>query len=202
MEQQHSARLFRKVQKGDRAAFDWLVSKFRARLMTLARLRLGSDLRGKVAVEDVLQEALLRAFQSIEKAKFNTERSFFAWLATITERTIVDLARRHAARPASPLDQEVPGGDVSPSRGLRREERFERLQRALDGLSAEHREVIILARLQGLPFKEIAQRMNRSHTAVANLLSRALTKLRSSFGDTESLHLPFRSLGNNGDDDD
>lgn len=202
MEQQHSARLLHKVQRGDRDAFDCLVSKFRERLTTLVRLRLGADLRRRVAVEDVLQEALLRAFQSTEKAKFDTERSFFGWLATITERTIVDLARRHAARPASALDQELAGRDVSPSRGLRREERFERLQRALDGLSAEHREVIILARLQGLPFKEIGQRMNRSHTAVASLLSRALTKLRSSFGDTESLRLPFRSLDNAGDGDD
>ena len=202
MEQQHSQRLFRKAQAGDRAAFDLLVSKFRGRLTTLARLRLGFDLRGKVAVEDVLQEALLRAFQSIEKATFDTERAFFGWLATITERTIVDLVRRHASRPTSPLDQEVPGRDVSPSRGLQREGRFERLQKALDGLSPEHREVIVLARLQMLPFKEIAQRMNRSHTAVANLLSRALTKLRSSFGDTESLHLPFRSLDNGKDGDD
>ena len=197
MEEQHSERLLGKVEKGDRAAFDYLVSKFRARLTTVARLRLGSRLRERVAVEDVLQEAFLRAFRSIETAKFDTEQSFFGWLATITERTTVDFARRAAARPISALDHEVPGRDVSPSRGLQREERFERLQRALDGLSPEHREVIILARLQGLPFREIAERMDRSHTAVANLLSRALAKLRCSFGDTESLHLPFRSLDNN-----
>ena len=202
VEPQHSLRLFRSAQKGDRAAFDDLAGQFRARLTTLVRVRLGSSLRGKVAVEDILQEALLRAFQAIERAEFDTERAFFGWLATITERTIIDLARRQAARPVSSLDHEVSCGSVSASRGLRREERFERLQRALDGLSPEHREVIVLARLEGLPFKEIAQRMNRSHGAVANLLSRALTNLRSSFGDTESLHLPRRSLNDAREGDD
>jgi len=77
---------------------------------------------------------------------------------------------------------------------LRREERFAQLQRALDGLGPEDREVILLARIQGLPLKEIATRMGRSHAAVAQLLSRALRKLKRSFGDTESLHLPDRSL--------
>jgi RNA polymerase sigma-70 factor (ECF subfamily) len=202
MEQQQSERLHRKAQNGDRAAFDFLVSKFQGRLKTLVRLRIGSHLKGNVAIEDVLQEALLRAFQSIGKATFDTEQSFFAWLATIAERTIVDLARRHASRPSCSLEREIPASDVSPSRGLQRQERFERLQRALDSLSPDHREVIVLARLQGLPFKEIAQRMNRSYTAVANLLSRALTELRSSFGDTESLHLPYRSLTRKGDGDD
>jgi RNA polymerase sigma-70 factor (ECF subfamily) len=197
-----SDQLLRRAHEGDRAAFDVLVSKVQGRLTTLVRLRMGSLLKEKVTIEDVLQEALLRAFQSVERATFDTERSFFAWLATITERTLVDLARRHAARPAHALEREIPGGTVSPSRGLQREERFERLQRALDGLSPDHREVIILARLQRLPLKEIARRMDRSYSAVANLLSRALAELRSSFGDTESLHLPFRSLKSTGAGDD
>ena len=65
---------------------------------------------------------------------------------------------------------------------------------ALDKLSPEHREVIRLARIERLPGAEIARRMNRSPSAVAQLLSRALKKLRERFGDTESLSLPDRTL--------
>jgi RNA polymerase sigma-70 factor (ECF subfamily) len=196
MEAQDSPRaLFAKAQAGDRGAFDALVAKYQARLATLARLRLGRDLRGHVEVEDVLQDALLRAFLSLPEASFESEQTFFGWLARILEHVIVDLARRRAARPESRLDREVADSAVSPSRGLRREERFARLERALDDLGPDDREVIILARIQGLSLKEIAGRMRRSHAAVAQLLTRALRKLRACFGNTESLHLPDRHVG-------
>ncbi len=81
---------------------------------------------------------------------------------------------------------------------MQREERFERLEKALDGLSRDHREVIHLCRIEGLPFQEAARRMNRSADAVKMLLSRALEELKGKFGDTQSLHLPDRKLRSKG----
>ncbi len=197
MAQDHSTQsLLEKAQAGDRKAFDELAAQSRGRLSAIIRLRTGTALRRKVEVEDILQEALLRAYRSIQSAEFETEQSFFRWLSTVAERVIVDQARRHGCRPSTRLDHDVGGEEVSPSRGLRREERFARLQQALDKLSPDDREVIVLARLQSLPLSEIALRMNRSHAAVAQLLSRALRRLRTGFGDTESLNLPDRRLGN------
>ncbi len=71
----------------------------------------------------------------------------------------------------------------------------ERLEKALDSLSPEHKEVILLARVEGLEIKQIATRLNKSVSAVKGLLFRALKGLKDSFGDTESLHLPERTLG-------
>ncbi|HAK96178.1 MAG TPA: hypothetical protein DCM87_14590, partial [Planctomycetes bacterium] len=87
---------------------------------------------------------------------------------------------------------------ASPSRAARREERFDRLEGALARLPEEHRQVIRLARIEGLPIAEIAVRMNRSAAAVSMLLSRALKRLREGFGDTESMSLPDRMLGGAG----
>ena len=81
---------------------------------------------------------------------------------------------------------------------FRREERLSRLQEALEALSPEHREVIRLARFEGLPLREVARRMGRSPGAVRQLLWRALQALKASFGDTESLHLPERGLEDGG----
>ena len=64
---------------------------------------------------------------------------------------------------------ETAASTVSPSRALRRHERLDRLQEALDSLSPDHRQVIVLARLKGLRIKEIAERMDRSPNAVALL---------------------------------
>jgi RNA polymerase sigma-70 factor (ECF subfamily) len=96
------------------------------------------------------------------------------------------------------LKTEVPGGDVSPSKHLRRDERFDRLQHSLDRLSPDHRRVIILSRIKGLTTGEIAIRMDRSESAVKSLLFRALRELKGAFGDTASLSLPDRSLEDRG----
>ena len=64
----------------------------------------------------------------------------------------------------------------------------------LKTLSADHREVLLLSRIEGLSIQEVAERMDRSPDAVKKLLSRALNALRAAFGETESLRLPDKRL--------
>ena len=66
---------------------------------------------------------------------------------------------------------------MTPSRDAIGREEVERLESALDRLSDEHREVIILARIIGLPHADIAEQMDRTASATRKLLGRALTKL-------------------------
>ena len=88
-----------------------------------------------------------------------------------------------------------------PIQALRRDERFDRFQRAFDALDPDSRQVIFLARIQGLPIKEVARRLERSPNATSILLYRALVKLKGFFGDTESFRLPRRSLRQEGEGD-
>ncbi len=194
--------LVRKAQGGDRDAFERLVEEHKARLLALVRHRLGINLRGRVEAEDIAQETVLKAFQSIGRFRYQGEDSFFRWLGGIAENSLLDLADRRRHKPHLRLDRDVPAEIVSPSKALRRDERFDRLEKALEGLSPEHREVILLARVESLPVQQIAKRMNRSRNAVGQLLWRALAKLRESFGETESLHLPPRRLGKDRQDGD
>ena len=76
-----------------------------------------------------------------------------------------------------------------------RDERLERLERSLQVLKPDEREAVRLSRLEGLRTKEIAERLEKSESAVKSLLFRALRKLKESFGDTESLHLPEPTPG-------
>ena len=83
---------------------------------------------------------------------------------------------------------------ASPSKELRRDERFERLKAALSRLKPDYRKVIFLARVRELPMRDVASRMGRSLNATSVLLYRALMKLQEAFGATESLNLPDRRL--------
>ena len=117
-------------------------------------------------------------------------------------RGIRKLASRYEREYKLSIHRDPSGSNVSPSRGLRRQERFDRLQNAVSGLNPDHREVILLARVEGLRIKEIARRMKRTPEATKQLLSRALQALKKSFGDTESLHLPPRTIREEGVEDD
>jgi RNA polymerase sigma-70 factor (ECF subfamily) len=194
--------LVRRAQEGDQAAFDELAKEHRERLVGFIYTRLGGGLRKKVEGDDIAQETLLKAFRLLNSFEWRGGDSFFRWLEGIAEHLILDLAARQQRRRELRLERDVRACGVSASKALRREERFHRLKKAIETLSPEHREVILLARIEGLPVSEIAMRLNRSPNAVAQLLWRALRKLRQTFGDTESLHLPQRSLTEEEKDED
>ena len=187
--------LVAKARSGDRSAFELLVGQHQDRLERLVSSRMGHHLCSDVEPADVVQEALLRAFGAIDRFRWSGEDSFMRWLGAIAENVILNATKRLSRRPSLRLDRSVAGSDTPPSKGLQRGERFERLESSLDQLSPDHREVILLARIEGLSMKEIACRMNRSESAVKNLLLRAIRSLRESFGDTDSMGLPDLQLG-------
>ncbi|MBI4601972.1 MAG: sigma-70 family RNA polymerase sigma factor [Planctomycetes bacterium] len=193
--------LVRRAQEADREAFDEVARRHRERLRAFAGSRLGPEVQGRIEPDDVVQETFAWALRSLGRLRWRGEEAFAGWLFTIAKRVILKEVARGACRPVLSLDRDPAGRDPSPSKALRRGERFERLEGALRGLSPEHRRVIELARLEGVPVREIARRLGRSPDAVSQLLRRALAKLREAFGDTESLSLPDRALDPRGEGD-
>jgi len=204
-----AASLFTTARGGDREAFGRLFEKYRHQLEPLAYLSLGPRLRTRVDYEDVIQETFIKAFELQSTIEWQGSRSFFRWLARIAEHVISREARRHrdvahefsldsgpSANGSGPGDaaSAAIGPGVSPSKMLRRNERFERLEAALNALPANRREALVCAHIHGLSTNEIARRMGRSPGAVGVLLHRAKAELKKRFGDTESLHLPARTL--------
>jgi RNA polymerase sigma-70 factor (ECF subfamily) len=58
-----------------------------------------------------------------------------------------------------------------------RKDRLELLEQAIQRLSEDHRDVILLMKIDGLSAKEVAEQMGRTENAVHLLLSRALKRL-------------------------
>jgi RNA polymerase sigma-70 factor (ECF subfamily) len=199
--EQRAADLFARARGGEREAFDALIEMTRDPLRAAVGQRMGARLRKTLEVDDVLQETYVRALQAFSGIRWQGLAGFQRWLAAIAEHLIIDSARREKRYPKLELPQHLPGEGVSQSKHLRRDERFQRLKASLSKLSEDHREVILLSRIEGLKTEEVARRMNRSVTAVRNLLLRALKELKSSFGETESLSLPERSLEEEGSSD-
>ena len=191
--EESTRQLVERASSGDRSAFDDLVRRHRLRLSRQIESRMGEGVRTKLTADDVLQETLAVAFQSIGRFSWQGEGSFYSWLGGIAEHVIANAARKKAWNHLE-IKRDPTGRDPTPSKNLRRNERFDRLQDALNRLSPDHRKALLLSRVDGLKVQEIAARMNRSPNAVYKLLARALLEMRQDFGDTESLNLPERTF--------
>jgi RNA polymerase sigma-70 factor (ECF subfamily) len=195
---QDTPELIARAQAGDREAVERLIAEHRAPLEASVRARLGAHLRTEVEVDDVLQETYVQALSSVESFQWAGEGSFLRWLRGVAEHVILNLARRQRNDPILYLEQDRPHGGPSPSRHLRRRERLDRLQDAVEGLPPDYREAVLLVRIEGLRIQDAAARMGRTPKAVKHLLARALARLKDTLGDTESLSLPPSPLRDGG----
>ena len=181
--------LVERARSGDKQAFEELCLNLRERLLATIRSRLGAAARQGTDPEDVLQGSFLRALHSIQRFEWRGEGSFRRWLESIAIHVTLDTVRHQGRRAVLRIDRDLTGDGTSPSKGIRRRERLDRLEVSMNALSPDYRTVLRLARMDGLSIKEIAKQMGRSESAVHNLLLRATKQLRLSFGDTESLNL-------------
>jgi len=199
--------LTRRAKEGDRGAFALLYEHFRARLRDSVRSWARFQLGPPVDVEEILQDTFTRALTSLKGFSWSGEDAFFRWLCGVAKRALAqaaaDIVRNQSRRAGTSSTVERRAApDPTQSKIMRREERFDRLKRALDKLTPEYREVLILSRIEGVSVKEIAARSGRSPRRVKYILACALRELRAVFGETDSLHLPARLLGEGGSEDD
>jgi RNA polymerase sigma-70 factor (ECF subfamily) len=112
-------------------------------------------MRHEQDAEDAVQQAFLRAFQSFRGAE--TGR---AWLLKIVRNTcytrLTERRDRGVTAPLEMIDRSL-SVDPSPDSPLEQREERELLLRALDAVSMEFREVLVLRELEGLSYKEIAR---------------------------------------------
>jgi RNA polymerase sigma-70 factor (ECF subfamily) len=177
-----------KVKSGDREAFTALFTKYRRRLAVFLRYQAGAELLASVEVDDLMQETFLRAFRDIDQFRYQSPGSFWNWLASVASHAALDAARfqrrekRHGAmvrfRSASNPQGPEPLDAKTPTLLLAEKETVAELLRRLDALPEDYRRAIFLAKIEGLPTAEVAQRLGKSREAAALLLHRALKRFR------------------------
>jgi RNA polymerase sigma-70 factor (ECF subfamily) len=191
--------LVRRVGRHEVAALaDYLV-EVRKPLLAYIERQLGTALRRKVEVEDIFQEVSVEAVRALPGADF-AHRDPFSWLCQIAERRIIDAHRRFFGAEKRDAQREValgtPGDSsqhaalvdllvasmTSPTQALSRKGREARLFAALASLAEEQREVLRLRYAEGLPTKEIAERLGKSDGAVRVMLTRSLDRLQRILG--------------------
>ncbi|MFT5051451.1 MAG: RNA polymerase sigma-70 factor (ECF subfamily) [Chlamydiales bacterium] len=183
-------RTLERLAAGDAGAVDDLLNAHMPDLRTFVRLRAGAFLRDHESSSDLVQSVCREILTQRERFQYPGQEGFRRWLYTTVMRKISKRAEHHRAqcrdvRRNDPLGDEGHGGALldsyrrfgSPSAGMRASEEMARIEAVFDRLPEDYREVVTLARIAGLPHREIAERMGRSEGSVRMLLFRALEQL-------------------------
>lgn len=142
-------------------------------------VRVAARIVGPADAEDVSQDAFLRAFHRLPR--FRGEGSFRSWLLQIAHNAALNTLARRRPEPIDPaeeLDERAPGNAGRlPAQQLEERERRERLRVKLRAMRPEHRTVLVLRDLEGLPYEEIARVTESPLGSVKGRLHRARGEL-------------------------
>ena len=168
--------LVRRVQRGDKGAFDLLVRKYQQRVAKLVS-RFISDAS---EVEDVTQEAFIKAYRALPN--FRGDSAFYTWLyriATNAAKNHLVTARRRPPRSdvditsgATEQGYELEG-DESPEGEMISEEIRRTIQKTLESMPEELRLALTMCEFDGLTYEEIAEVMECPIGTVRSRIFRA-----------------------------
>jgi RNA polymerase sigma-70 factor, ECF subfamily len=152
------------------------------KLLPLIRLRMGRSLRAELESRDILQAVLLKSYQRI--AQVQDPAAVMGWMVRIAENEIRDQVdfRQRQRRDAAlrvPLDDaaEVPAPVRQALSQAIITEEAERLERALEALPEEQRNLIVMRKLEECSFAEMGQALGKSPDACRMAFARAMTAL-------------------------
>ena len=171
--------ILRRVARGEVEAFGPLVERHQARLLRVcARLLHDTD-----EARDAAQEVFLKAFRGA--ASFEPGGRVFTWLYRIAVNHCLNRLRRRSLvrffsltpaeddEPVLDPPDEAPGAD----RALDAERQWLATRRRIERLPANQRAVVVLAKFEGLSYREIAGILKTTESAVESRLVRAMRTL-------------------------
>lgn len=177
-------RLVTRTQAGEVAAFDALVVKYSPRLYRLVYNMTANH----EDANDLMQDVFAKAFRSIRS--FRGSSSFYTWLHSIAVNMSINFLKKRKRRTHLSLDDvdaniqhdpdfiELTSADT-PFREVNLIELQQRLNEALQKLSVDHRAVVTMFDIQGMPHAEIAQILGISEGTVRSRLFYAHRQLQN-----------------------
>ncbi len=187
-----AALLVRRCIAGDAVAWEEIVQRYHRRIYNICYRFTGSG----TDADDLTQEVFIKMYRTLNS--YDVERgAFMTWVTTVTRNLLVDHFRKTRQErvtdsldtPQSEQDDAMPLGDRIPDKGpspdtrVQSREAKEAVHEALQRLSPELREAVILRDLQDMDYREIAtvlrvpegtvkSRINRGRAELARLLQR------------------------------
>ncbi len=170
--------LVRRVQHGDKRAFEVLVAKYQRRISRL----LSRMIRDPADIEDVAQEAFIKAYRALPN--FRGESAFYTWLYRIAINTAKNHFAAQGRRAGAQMSSDVEDAEhfddadqlrdvATPDALLQSKQIGEAVNRCIEQLPPDLRTAIVLRELEGLSYDEIAAAMDCPVGTVRSRIFRA-----------------------------
>jgi len=170
--------LVRRVQRGDKGAFDALVLKYQHKLVKLVM----RYVRNPAEAEDIAQEAFIKAYRALPQ--FRGDSAFYTWLYRIAINTAENAV---VSRDRSPIEYDLDRNNTDESYDMQgrmkdpdtpeglvlTDEIRSTVNAAIEALPEDLRTAIVLRELEGLSYEEIAATMDCPVGTVRSRIFRA-----------------------------
>jgi RNA polymerase sigma factor (sigma-70 family) len=159
---------------GKRAAEDGFAADLLGALPRLRRYAIAL-VGDRTLADDLVQDSVERALKNREALK--DARKLFGWLRTILHNLYMDVLRERRSRGTN-VDLDEMANSLSVSVAPNDRTATLDFVRAMDGLSADHRRILLLIGMEGLSYREIADELDIPIGTVMSRLARARDQLR------------------------
>jgi RNA polymerase sigma-70 factor (ECF subfamily) len=172
---QNSLHLITRAKEGDASAYGELYESHRLSVYRYLYYRTGDT----QTADDLTSEVFLRMIRFLSGYRFQ-DAPFQAWLFRIAHNLLNDHYRKTNGRQPVQLEENVMDNPLhGRSRPVEHSLNSVTLQQALEMLSGEQREVIVMRFITGMSIAEVARALHKTEDAVKGLQRRALSNLRS-----------------------
>ena len=172
-----------KIRYGDTGAYRILVEQYQGRIYSMV---LGM-VKDEEHAWDITQDSLIKAFNKLDS--FRVDSSFYTWLYRISSNSAIDHLRKAKRRRTEEFDDGIGAKDqagmidpmysqTSPSKDLERSQLKDRIFEAMQHISPEQRQIVLLREVEGYSYKEISETMNIPEGTVMSRLFYARRKLQ------------------------
>ncbi len=183
LEHREAAGVLLAASQGDEPDLGRLVAHYLPHVREFVRLRIGPGLRQRESDSDIVQSVCRELVEDWDRLDYRGEAAFRGWLFTAALNKIREKGRFHGRERRDGGRETAAGAEFevalspSPSQFAMGGETREQLERIMDEMPDDYREVITLCRIARLPNSVVAEQMGRSVGAVRQLLGRALLQL-------------------------
>jgi len=157
-----------KAKNGDSQAFQWLYETYQRRIFVVCFAKVSHQ----EDALDCVQEAFIKAFRSL--SNFRGDSKFYSWLYRIAINCCMDFLRKKKREGKkeplfeeqdNPMEDQKPKGVIlkssdSPAKNVIHQELGETIESAINSLSKEHKEVLLLREVEQMSYDEIAIMLN------------------------------------------
>ena len=165
---------------GDESALGELIARHKERIYRF----IYSKVYDRDVTEDIFQDTFVKVINTLKRGNYNEEGKFLPWVMRIAHNLVIDYFRRNNRMPKFESNDDfnifsvLSDGDLNAERSMIKDQVQKDVQRLIEELPEDQKEVLIMRIYKEMSFKEISEQTGVSINTALGRMRYALINLR------------------------